>query len=150
MPQKQLPYQPPETSGQLYLPINYIRVMKTILFIAIGGALGALLRYVFGLVFKPEYHAAFPIHTFLVNTIGCLFIGIVFSYIVVSGRHEGLQFFIITGVLGGFTTFSSYTMETVYLFQNGEAFRGCLYVLLSNASGIGSAWLGYSLVKWIV
>ena len=123
--------------------------MKTILYIAIGGALGALLRYVFGLVFKPEYHAAFPIHTFLINTIGCLLIGIVFSYTIINGQDQTLQFFIITGVLGGFTTFSSYTMETVYLFQNREAFRGFLYVFLSNACGIGSAWLGYSLVKWI-
>jgi CrcB protein len=124
--------------------------MKAILYIAIGGAFGALLRYAFGLMFKPEYHAAFPIHTFLINTIGCLLIGIVFSYTVINGHDQALQFFIITGVLGGFTTFSSYTMETVYLFQNGEPFRGFLYVFLSNTCGIGSAWFGYSLIKWIV
>jgi CrcB protein len=128
----------------------YLSCVKTILYIAMGGALGALLRYVVGIWLKPEYHAAFPVHTFVINTIGCLLIGIVFSYLAIYGPHTGLQLFVITGILGGFTTFSSFTMETVYLFQNGETFKGFLYVMLSNCCGITAAWLGYSMVKWIV
>jgi fluoride exporter len=124
--------------------------VKTVLYIAIGGALGALLRYVMGVWLKPEYHAAFPIHTFLINSIGCLVIGMVFSYITTLGSNMALQLFVITGLLGGFTTFSSFTMESVYLFQSGEIFKGLLYVLLSNVVGIGSAWLGFGLIKWMV
>jgi CrcB protein len=115
-----------------------------------GGALGALLRYATGLMFKPEYAAAFPVHTFLINMVGSLCIGIVFSYMASYGPHQLLQFFVITGVLGGFTTFSSFSMETVYLFQQGESARAFLYMLLSMVCGIGSAWLGYSLVKWML
>jgi CrcB protein len=130
--------------------ILYLSAVKAILYVALGGALGALLRYLAGIWLKPDYHAAFPVHTFLINTIGCLMIGIVFAYIVANGSNAGLQLFVITGVLGGFTTFSSYTMETVYLMQQGEMARGLLYVGLSNVVGMGSAWLGYSMVKWIV
>jgi CrcB protein len=103
-----------------------------------------------GVWLRPDFQAAFPIHTFLINTVGCLLIGIVFSFMAAYGTNMGLQLFLITGVLGGFTTFSSYTMETVYLFQQGEPFRGFLYVMMSNIFGIGSAWLGYSVVKWMI
>lgn len=124
--------------------------MKAIVYVALGGALGAILRYLAGLAFKPEFHAAFPIHTFLVNTVGCLLIGLAFSYLTIEGQHGGIQWFIITGVLGGFTTFSSYTMEAVYLVQQGEFIRSIAYVLVSNTTGIGAAAFGYQLMRWII
>lgn len=124
--------------------------MKAIVYVALGGALGAILRYLASVVFKPEFHAAFPIHTFLVNTVGCLLIGLAFSYLTIEGQHQGIQWFIITGVLGGFTTFSSYTMEAVYLVQQGEFVRSVGYVLLSNIVGIGAASFGYQLMRWII
>lgn len=123
--------------------------MKAILFVALGGALGSLLRFGIGIWLKPEYHAAFPIHTLLINTVGCLIIGCVFALLQTNNEQLTLQYFLVTGILGGFTTFSSYTMETVYLYQQGEFLRASSYVLLSNVLGIGSAALGYSFFKHV-
>lgn len=121
--------------------------MKAILFVALGGALGSLLRFGIGIWLKPEYLSAFPIHTFLINSIGCLLIGFVFAYLQVNAEKDFLHYFLIIGVLGGFTTFSSFSMETIYLYQQGELIKATAYVLLSNIVGIASAWLGFGLYK---
>jgi fluoride exporter len=126
---------------------SYLYDMKNLLYVAAGGAIGAVLRYLVNLAFKPDSDAAFPIHTFIINTVGCLLIGFVFAFILKNSGHHLMQYFIITGLLGGFTTFSSYTMESVYLFDQSRAVRAVLYIMLSNACGIGAAWFGYNFHK---
>jgi fluoride exporter len=123
--------------------------VKTVLYVAAGGAIGAVLRLGINLLLKPENESQFPVHTFMINTIGCLFIGVVFAYIVRSTNTQLFQYFIITGILGGFTTFSSYTMETVYLITKAQEARAVFYILLSNVSGIGAAWAGFNLHKLV-
>lgn len=118
-------------------------------YVAAGGAIGAILRFGVNMLLKPENESEFPVHTFTINTIGCLFIGIVFAYIVRNTNTPVFQYFIITGILGGFTTFSSYTMETVYLITKAQETRAALYILLSNVSGIAAAWLGFNLHKLV-
>lgn len=123
--------------------------MKTILYVVIGGALGAVLRLFVNMLLKPEHGSDFPVHTFLINTVGCLAIGFAFAIVVKNSNTHALQYFIITGLLGGFTTFSSYTMEAVYLIDKGEQFKAIAYILLSNVCGIAAAWLGYNFSRFV-
>lgn len=123
--------------------------MKTVFYVALGGAIGAVLRLGINLLLKPENAVEFPIHTFLINTLGCLAIGFVFASVLKHSDPHLLQYFIITGVLGGFTTFSSYTMEAVYLFDKARQLRAVSYILLSNVCGIGAAWLGFNFNRFV-
>lgn len=123
--------------------------MKTVLYVALGGAIGAVLRLGVNVLIKPENAAEFPLHTFVINTLGCLAIGFVFAFVLKNTDSHMLQYFIITGILGGFTTFSSYTMEAVYLFDKAQQFRAVSYILLSNVCGIGAAWLGFNFHRFV-
>lgn len=121
--------------------------MKNLLFVAAGGAIGASLRYLAGIVLRPDDHAGFPLHTFLVNITGCLLIGLVFAYTVKHSGQHVLQYFVATGIIGGFTTFSSFSMEAIYLLDVSRGMRALFYIVLSNICGIGAAWLGYNFHK---
>jgi len=111
--------------------------MKELLLVGVGGGVGAVLRYKLGgLVMHQFENARFPYGTFTVNVIGCLAIGLVAGWIE---RHHGvttnLRLLVITGFLGGFTTFSAFGLETVYLLR-----RGTMGLALANA--LGSVALG--------
>ncbi len=124
--------------------------MKIIAYIALGGAFGALLRYGVGLAIKPEYTLAFPIHTFLINVVGCVGIGIVASILQNTPFNELMQYFVIVGLLGGFTTFSSFSLESFYLLKNGKTLIAASYMLLSNSIGITGAFIGYHAHQFII
>jgi CrcB protein len=124
--------------------------VKIIAYIALGGAVGALLRYGIGLAIKPENTLTFPIHTFFINVIGCLFIGIVASILQNTPFNELMQYFVIIGLLGGFTTFSSFSLESFYLLKNGKVLVAASYVLLSNSIGITGAFIGYHAHQFLV
>jgi len=123
--------------------------VKSILFVALGGAIGSVLRYLVSQLMRPEHSLAFPVHTFTANILGCFVIGIVFSLMVTSPQEQMLRLFVMTGILGGFTTFSSFGLESVYLFQNGASGKAVIYILLSNVLGIGAVWLGHFFYKII-
>jgi CrcB protein len=121
--------------------------VKTIAYIALGGAIGALARYGVGLFLKPAITAVFPIHTFLINIIGSFLIGIAAHFVTQLSNPEFVQFMVITGILGGFTTFSSFSLESIQLIQQGKIATAVTYVTLSTLIGITLAWFGYSLPK---
>lgn len=111
--------------------------MKQLLLVGVGGGLGAILRYKLGgLVMHQFANARFPYGTFTVNVVGCLLIGLVAGLIE---RHHGVagdtRLLVITGFLGGFTTFSAFGLETVYLVR-----RGLMPLALANV--LGSVVLG--------
>lgn len=110
--------------------------MKHLVLIALGGALGAIMRYRLSKFLPQLINTIFPIGTMAVNIIGCFFIGFfydLFENIVVDPDHKSL---ITIGFLGAFTTFSTYSLETVNLIRDGEI-RLCIYnVLLSNILGL--------------
>lgn len=117
--------------------------------VAAGGALGALARWQVGqwaLVLAPQ--AKWPWQTLLVNLVGCLLIGVVVGLAVRSwGPGAGLRLFLVTGLLGGFTTFSAFGMETLLLLRRGELALAAGYVAASAIGGVLAAWLGLLLAE---
>lgn len=112
----------------------------TYLFIAIGGALGAVLRYLVTLGF------AFPLGTLCVNVIGSFLMGMVFVW--VSSKAAGnAQLFLMTGVLGGFTTFSAFSLDVLKMIEGGRWAYVSQYVLASVILSIAAVFVGAYIMK---
>lgn len=123
--------------------------MKILVYIAFGGALGAFFRYGLGLLLKSDNVLSFPIHTFSINVLGSLLIGLAASILITSNNKELVQYFLMIGVLGGFTTFSSFSLESIFLIQNGRLTTALVYILLTNVLGILATFGGYQLHQLI-
>ncbi|MFT3683991.1 MAG: CrcB family protein [Phycisphaerales bacterium] len=134
--------------------------MPPILLVAIGGALGSVARYLLAGAFNPPallaqpqpgapQWSAFPTGTLVVNFIGCAAIGLIAGWLGV-GIAEGASTpnpawrpFLLTGILGGFTTFSAFSMETLLLARAGMWLPASIYVVASTVLGIALAFAGY-------
>ncbi|MCY3624239.1 MAG: fluoride efflux transporter CrcB [Gammaproteobacteria bacterium] len=115
--------------------------MKTILWVAAGGACGAVLRYC---VQALTSGAEFPWGTLVVNIAGCLAIGLAIGAFAGVTWFEGVgRPFLVAGVLGGFTTFSAFSADTVLLWEQGRVVPAVVYVLSSVACCLLAAALGY-------
>jgi len=108
----------------------------------LGGGTGAVLRYLLSLVIKSPA-SGFPSSTFWVNVIGCFIIGCIFSFLHTG--NQSLKLLCIVGLLGGFTTFSSFGIETIRLFKLGDYRMAFFYISLSNICGLGAVYLGTKL-----
>jgi CrcB protein len=120
------------------------------LFIAAGGGAGACLRYLTSLVINKAV-PGFPLGTLAVNSIGALGIGFLFAVFQAHAVPSALRLFLITGFLGGYTTFSTYSLETVQLLLDGTIRQGIINFLLNNALcfilALAGILLGRSVVK---
>lgn len=117
------------------------------LYVFIGGGIGAILRYIIQLLNGKTLSNGFPIATLAVNVIGCLVIGILAGMALKLKWNEQVVLFIFTGLLGGFTTFSSFSLEFVQLMKNNQSGMALIYVGLSNFAGLGLCALGYFYTK---
>lgn len=110
------------------------------LFVAIGGALGSMTRYGVSRLW-PMTPGGFPVPTLTVNLIGSFTIGLLYMWFSArSGLgNDGARLFWLTGVLGGYTTYSAFALESTLL---GFSTTGVLYVLVTTVGCIGLAWLG--------
>jgi fluoride exporter len=117
--------------------------MQAYLAVAIGGTLGCWARYAMTLLVQGVLGSAFPYATLSINVIGSFFMGLIFTgtleRITVSPH---LRLGILTGFLGGFTTFSTFAMETLLLAEQGETGKSALYIVLSVAVGVAAAAAG--------
>jgi fluoride exporter len=122
--------------------------MKQVFLVALGGGIGAVARYTLsGLVLHQTLEWRFPAGTFVVNLVGCLVVGLLAGFIVRDEIFSAdTRLFLITGILGGFTTFSAFGIETVYLMRRGEMWVALSYVVLSVVCGIALAWGGMAVV----
>lgn len=121
--------------------------MKTILYIALGGAFGSVLRYLTS-QFLGKLNVNFPFGTFVANVIGCLLIGLFFGYFEKqTNASQELKFFLITGICGGFTTFSTFSNENIQLMQNNQLGVAFLYTSLSIVLGFGMTFFGLIIAK---
>ncbi len=119
--------------------------MKGILLVALGGALGSVARFkLSGWVLHHTIDWRFPAGTFAVNVLGCLTAGIL------AGFAEKFDYFspdtrllLFTGILGGFTTFSAFGLETMFLIRRGDWLIAGSNVVLSVIAGLAALWLGW-------
>jgi fluoride exporter len=122
--------------------------LKQILIVALGGAIGSVARYKLG-GFALHHTQAwnFPVSTFSINIAGCLAIGVLAALI----EHHDLfspsvRLLLFTGVLGGFTTFSAFGYESVFLLRRGLFSITASYVVLSVVGGLGAVFVGIKLI----
>lgn len=122
--------------------------MKAILLVGIGGFAGAVARYLIGgAVLHMSIQERFPYSTFVVNVLGCLAIGMLAG--VAEKQHllsPDARLLLITGLLGGFTTFSAFGLDAVHLIRRGELWIATLYAGGSVVAGIAAVWLGMKLM----
>lgn len=111
--------------------------MLNILAVGVGGFIGAVCRYLIGLVPVNET-LVFPIKTFLINVVGCMVIGLIAAVTSKnSSWNPQVVLFMKVGLCGGFTTFSTFALETTDLLKNGHSMVAFLYVLSSVLVGVG-------------
>ena len=124
--------------------------MKHILFIALGGAGGALARHWLGSAMTATTQSHFPLGTLSVNVLGSFLIGVMYVIIVEKGLiHPDWRSVFIIGFLGAFTTFSTFSLEAVSLLENGHAGLAAGYVLLSVVTCLAGVWLSMFLTRLI-
>ena len=116
--------------------------MTHLLGIAAGGAIGATLRHALVLLTGPTPGRGFPLGHFLVNAVGSVAIGLVLTFLVARGFGESWRVFFVSGILGSFTTYSAFALDTVALVENGEAAMAAAYVLATLVVCVGGCWLG--------
>lgn len=122
--------------------------MKTLFIIAIGGGLGSVLRYLTTLLVNKYFESSFPIATFLTNIFGCLLIGLFFGVFEKQNTiSQDLKFFLITGICGGYTTFSAFSLENVQLLQTNQLIIPFLYMGASVFLGLIAIWCGLFLIR---
>ncbi|OGF45449.1 MAG: hypothetical protein A2452_08790 [Candidatus Firestonebacteria bacterium RIFOXYC2_FULL_39_67] len=123
--------------------------MLRYLYVALGGAIGSMLRYaVSGLDFKLS-NGIFPASTLIVNLFGSLIIGFLWGMFERFEFSPILRVFLFVGILGGFTTFSSFSLENLNLLRDGEVKTAVLYILITNIAGVGLAFGGYFAARMI-
>jgi|SRR5690606_798259 len=110
--------------------------MKILLLIGSGSFIGGVLRYLLSQFIQNKTLAAFPFGTLMVNIAGCFFIGLIIGLMDRESFATEWRFFLVTGLLGGFTTFSAFSMESVNLLRSGEISYAIIYVVLSVVLGI--------------
>jgi len=118
--------------------------MKSIILVALGGGLGSSLRYLIG---KYIPYTIFPFSTWIINIIGSLCIGFLFAYTLKNPDYKLLSLFLMTGVCGGFTTFSTFSLETFKLMQNQQYMLAFAYICSSVLLGLGATFVGFWMGK---
>lgn len=120
--------------------------MKNVLIVGFGGFIGSIARYLVSQLNLYQNYFSIPLGTLAVNILGSFIIGMLAG---IAGKSEILtaemRLFLMTGLCGGFTTFSSFTNENLVLLHNGQIFSIVIYTGLSIFLGFLAVWLGYSL-----
>ena len=121
--------------------------MINLIYVASGGAVGAVLRYLTSNFYR-FYFPNFPIGTLFINFIGSFLIGILASNLESRGTsYIFIKYFLIIGILGSFTTFSTFSLETIQLVNDKKLFLSLVYILLSISLCIFGAFFGFNINK---
>ncbi|KZD25870.1 fluoride efflux transporter CrcB [Tardiphaga robiniae] len=121
--------------------MNYILVF-------VGGGLGSTLRYAVNVASARGLGTAFPWGTFLINITGSTVMGLIAGYLAFKGEaSQPWRLFLMTGILGGYTTFSAFSLDTAVLYERGELGLALAYVLGSVVLSIAGLFAGLALVR---
>lgn len=129
--------------------------MKTallnLIYVGVGGFFGSIGRYLLaGAVYRTFPNLNFPIGTTVVNILGCFLIGLITGLVEVRNLlSPEMRLFILIGLLGGFTTFSTFGFETVNLLRDGAVITALANVLIQVIVGITAVWLGFNIIRYI-
>jgi CrcB protein len=122
--------------------------LLNLLLVATGGALGSVARYLLSTVILRATGSLFPLGTFAVNAVGCLVFGAIAG--AASQRVQiapELRVFLLVGVLGGFTTFSSYAFESFSLVRDGQFLAASLNIVGQVVCGLAGVWVGFVVTR---
>lgn len=121
-----------------------------VLLVGAGGFIGAGSRYMLAHIATQYFkHSSFPYGTLIVNLTGCLLIGIIAAlFRKFDIGQEQIRLLIMVGILGGFTTFSTFAHESFLLWESGKAVPAMLSLGLQVTAGLFLVWFGYALVRW--
>jgi len=123
-------------------------MMAKLAAIAIGGAAGSVLRYGVSQGIHTLVGRGFPWGTLVVNSLGSLLVGFLFVYLVErSAVSEVLRAALFIGLLGGFTTFSTFSLETLVLIEEASYLKAVINIFISVVLCLGGAWLGMTLAR---
>jgi len=117
------------------------------IWIALGGALGSMARYFAQSRIQASQAGQFPMGTLSVNLIGSMVIGFLAGWFLSNPVSQHLRLFLIVGILGGFTTFSSFSLDALNLLRDGQVRTAVYYVSASNLGGIALAYGGFLLAR---
>lgn len=115
-------------------------MLKQLVLVGLGGGAGSMLRYLTSVLAVNIHGSSFPLATFAVNVVGCFVLGLLSGVPGMITQDSRLLF--VTGFCGGFTTFSAFASENVYLFQNNSHWTAVFYISLSVFTGLLGVWLG--------
>jgi CrcB protein len=118
------------------------------LIVFLGGGVGAALRHGVNLITARVLGSYFPYATLIENVTGSLVMGLLAAYFAFkSGAPQHLRLFLTTGILGGYTTFSAYSLDVALLYERGEVALAALYALASVVLAVGGLFVGLALVR---
>ncbi len=120
------------------------------LVVFVGGGLGAMLRHFINTFSGRLLGTAFPYHTFLINVTGSIVMGLIAGYFAFKGgSSQHFRLFLMTGILGAYTTFSAFSLDAALLYERGAIGLAALYVLGSVVLAIAGLFAGLALVRAI-
>ncbi|MDD3420035.1 MAG: fluoride efflux transporter CrcB [Candidatus Gastranaerophilales bacterium] len=121
-----------------------------LLAIFLGGGIGSVLRYLCSFACSKAACGVFPLGTFIINILGSLFLGFVLGvFMAKSHWNQNLKLFMTVGVAGGFTTFSTFSVETFDLIKSGHNYLGLIYPIASVFLGLVAVFVGFYLARSI-
>lgn len=124
--------------------------MNLILAVGAGGAIGAVARYLLSSTVMRFAGGTFPYGTLAVNVLGCVMMGVVIGLVALRlSLPQSMQMFLTTGILGGFTTFSAFSLDAFYLFERQAYGAAAVYVLASVALSLAGLVAGLALARMV-
>jgi CrcB protein len=121
--------------------------MRILFFVGLGSFIGGISRYLLSLFIQNKFLSTFPYGTLVVNITGCFLIGVIYGFSERGSMNVEWRLFLATGIMGGFTTFSSFSNETVSMLRDAQYWQAFSYIALNVLIGLAATFGGISLIK---